>query len=85
MREFLEASIRESQKSVNGKVRVRLYKGNLIILGRSSETGRLYDESESSMDEIGSFEPSETEGFIKVQAIRLKKYGLMKREKAEEM
>lgn len=84
-REFLEASITESQKSVNGQVRLRLYKGNCIVLGRSSQTEKLYDESESSMDEIGSFEPSETGGFIKVQAIRLKKYGLMKAEKGERL
>ena len=84
-REFLEASIQESQKTVNGQVRLRLYKGNCIVLGRSSQTEKLYDESESSMDEIGSFEPSETGGFIKVQAIRLKKYGQMKAEKGERM
>jgi argininosuccinate synthase len=79
-REFLEASIKESQKSVNGQVRLRLYKGNCIVLGRNSETEKLYDASESSMDEIGAFEPFETGGFIKVQAIRLKKYGQMKGE-----
>lgn len=84
-REFLEASIIESQKSVNGQVRLRLYKGNTIILGRSSQTEKLYDESESSMDEIGSFEPNETGGFIKVQAIRLKKYGQSKAEKGERL
>jgi argininosuccinate synthase len=44
-----------------------------------------YDASESSMDEIGDFEPSETGGFIKVQAIRLKKYGQMKAEKGERL
>ena len=37
------------------------------------------------MDEIGRFEPSETGGFIKVQAIRLKKYGLVKSEKGKRM
>lgn len=37
------------------------------------------------MDEIGDFEPSEAGGFIKVQAIRLKKYGQMKTEKGERM
>ncbi|KAJ9639782.1 argininosuccinate synthase [Exophiala oligosperma] len=84
-REFLEASIKESQKSVNGQVRMKLYKGNCIIVGRSSETEKLYDASESSMDEIGDFEPSETGGFIKVQAIRLKKYGQMKAEKGERL
>jgi len=84
-REFLESSIIASQKSVNGQVRLRLYKGNTIVLGRSSKTEKLYDEQESSMDEIGSFEPNETGGFIKVQAIRLKKYGQMKAEKGERL
>jgi argininosuccinate synthase len=73
-REFLEASIKESQKTVNRQVRLRLYKGNCIVLSRSSKTEKLYDASESSMDEIGAFETSETGGSIKVQAIRLKKY-----------
>ncbi|EXJ77348.1 argininosuccinate synthase [Capronia epimyces CBS 606.96] len=82
-REFLQVSIPESQKTVNGQVRARLYKGNTIILGRSSQTEKLYDASESSMDEIGDFEPSDAGGFIKVQAIRLKKYGQAKAEKGE--
>ena len=84
-REFLEASIVESQKTVNGQVKLGLYKGNCIVLGRSSKTEKLYDMSESSMDEIGSFEPVETGGFIKVQAIRLKKYGQAKEEKGEQL
>ena len=82
-REFLEESIRASQKNVNGVVRCRCYKGSFSVLGRSSRTERLYDESESSMDEIGNFEPSETTGFIGVLAIRLKKYGVMKAERGE--
>jgi argininosuccinate synthase len=77
-REFLEASITASQKSVNGQVRCRAYKGTMSVLGRSSETEKLYDMSESSMDEIGDFSPAETTGFINVSAIRLKKYGQMK-------
>ncbi|ODM15005.1 Argininosuccinate synthase [Aspergillus cristatus] len=77
-REFLESSITTSQKSVNGQVRCRAYKGCVSILGRSSETEKLYDMSESSMDEIGDFSPAETTGFITVSAIRLKKYGQMK-------
>ncbi|TQS37555.1 hypothetical protein Golomagni_01966, partial [Golovinomyces magnicellulatus] len=74
-REFLESSIIASQKSVNGQVRCRVYKGNFIVLGRSSDTETLYDASESSMDEIGEFSPVDTTGFISIQAIRLKKYG----------
>ncbi|KAK5012228.1 argininosuccinate synthetase, partial [Cryomyces antarcticus] len=78
-REYLEDCIVASQKSVN--VRCRCYKGSFSVLGRSSETEKLYDASESSMDEIGDFAPSDTTGFISVQAIRLKKYG----KKMEEM
>lgn len=75
-REFLEGAIVASQKTVNGTVRCRAYKGSLQILGRSSETEKLYDMNESSMDEIGDFSPSDSTGFIAVQAIRLKKYVL---------
>ena len=72
-REFLEDSIVASQKTVNGTVRCRAYKGSFSVIGRSSATEKLYDMSESSMDEIGSFAPQDTTGFISVQAIRLKK------------
>ena len=84
-REFLESSITASQKSVNGQVRCRAYKGNVSVLGRSSETEKLYDMTESSMDEIGDFSPAETTGFINVSAIRLKKYGQMKAAAGEKM
>jgi argininosuccinate synthase len=84
-REFLEESIVASQKNVNGQVRCRVYKGSFSVLGRSSDTEKLYDASESSMDEIGAFEPSDTTGFISVQAIRLKKYGAAKAEKGERL
>lgn len=71
--QFLEESIVASQKNVNGAVRCRVYKGQCYILGRSSETSKLYDESMASMDEIGDFAPVDSSGFITVQAIRLKK------------
>ncbi|OQO07898.1 Argininosuccinate synthase [Cryoendolithus antarcticus] len=74
-REFLEDSIVSSQKSVNGAVRCRAFKGMFSVLGRWSDTEKLYDASESSMDEIGDFAPSDTTGFISVNAIRLKKFG----------
>ena len=67
---FLQSSITASQDGVNGQVRCRVYKGSVSILGRSSETAKLYDTSESSMDEIGDFDPEDTTGYIKVQAIR---------------
>ncbi|KAG9241727.1 argininosuccinate synthase-like protein [Calycina marina] len=84
-REFIEESIVASQKNVNGQVRCRVYKGLFSVLGRSSETEKLYDASESSMDEIGAFAPADTTGFISVQAIRLKKYGDAKLSKGERL
>ncbi|KAJ5612034.1 hypothetical protein N7510_005228 [Penicillium lagena] len=70
-------TVNYSKKSVNGQVRCRAYKGTVSIMGSSSETEKLYDMSESSMDEIGDFSPAETTGLITVSAIRLKKYGQM--------
>lgn len=71
-REFVTASIPASQRTVNGVVRLKLFKGNVIVEGRFSEEG-LYDEKQSSMDELGGFEPTDTTGFIQIESIRLKK------------
>ncbi|KAF9973582.1 argininosuccinate synthetase [Actinomortierella ambigua] len=73
--EFLLAAIEASQKTVNGQVRLKLYKGNVVVEGRSSSTENLYDMEESSMDVHGGFSPVDSEGFIKIQSIRLKKWG----------
>ncbi|KAK9456082.1 argininosuccinate synthase [Dipodascopsis uninucleata] len=81
--EYVRSMIPASQTHVNGQVRCAVYKGNFRVLGRSSETEKLYDASESSMDEIGDFQPTDATGFIAVQAIRLKKYGRMKAETGE--
>ncbi|KAL9627985.1 MAG: hypothetical protein Q9204_006195 [Flavoplaca sp. TL-2023a] len=82
-REYLHASIVASQKDVNGTVRCAAYKGSFRVLGRWSETSRLYDMEESSMDDIGDFDPAAAGGFIDVEAIRLKKYGRGKMESGE--
>jgi argininosuccinate synthase len=74
-REFLSASLKESQKSVNGEVKLKLYKGNVMVEGRKSDSENLYNEQESSMDVQGGFSPSDSDGFIKIQSIRLKKWG----------
>ena len=78
--QFVRGCIPASQKTVNGTVKVSLYKGNVIIEGRSSEE-LLYDEKFSSMDEMGGFEPENTTGFIAVQSIRLRRYGLAQNHK----
>ncbi|KAL9933817.1 hypothetical protein V8E36_007475 [Tilletia maclaganii] len=73
--EFVRSCIPASQKTVNGEVKVKLYKGNVIIEGRSSEE-LLYDEKFSSMDELGGYEPTDASGFVASQAIRIKRYGV---------
>ncbi|GME93003.1 unnamed protein product [[Candida] boidinii] len=78
--EYVRSMIQPSQNTVNGVVRARAYKGSLQILGRSSSTEKLYDATESSMDELEGFQPQEATGFIAVQAIRIKKYGEAARE-----
>ncbi|KAJ0350951.1 hypothetical protein KNSL1_003621 [Colletotrichum chrysophilum] len=74
-RAFLQPSLDFSQQRVNGEVRLRLYKGNAYVLGRTSQE-KLYSEEDASMDSLTTFDPSETSGFITINAIRLKKYGL---------
>jgi argininosuccinate synthase len=84
-REYVENSLVFSQKRVNGEVRLRLYRGNTWILGRSSETEKLYSEEESSMDSLVDFSPVDTTGFININAIRLRKYGVQKQEEGNSL
>ncbi|OCK91950.1 argininosuccinate synthase [Cenococcum geophilum 1.58] len=84
-REFIENSIIFSQQRVNGEVRLRCYRGNCFILGRSSKTEKLYSEVESSMDSLVDFSPVDTTGFININSIRLKKYGLQKLEEGNSL
>ncbi|KAI5917068.1 argininosuccinate synthase [Camillea tinctor] len=77
-REFVENSIVFSQRSVSGVVRMAAYRGNAYVLGRSSDSSNLYSEQDASMDSLEGFSPMDTSGFIAIQAIRLKKFGLQK-------
>ncbi|SCV70530.1 BQ2448_1924 [Microbotryum intermedium] len=74
-REFVQSCLEKSQESVNGRVRLSLIQGNVIIEGRKSDTEALYDAKQSSMDELGGFSPTDTTGFIAIESIRLKKWG----------
>ncbi len=68
--EFLMSAIDKSQELITGVVYVTLYKGNVIIDGRVSPSS-LYDKELSSMDIAGGFDQKDSEGFIKINAIRL--------------
>jgi len=68
--EFLTAAINKSQELIDGTVRLTLYKGNITINGRESPSS-LYDKDLSSMDIEGGFNQKDSEGFIKINAVRL--------------
>lgn len=72
-REMLQAAIDQTQEVVNGVVRVKLYKGNVYIAGRKSEGYSLFDESIATFeDDAGAYNQKDAEGFIKLNALRLK-------------
>ena len=71
-REALQAFIDQSQSTVTGTVRLKLYKGNVITVGRKSDLS-LYDEGIASMDDDESdYQPEDAGGFIRLNALRLK-------------
>ncbi|MCH8529781.1 MAG: argininosuccinate synthase [Saccharospirillum sp.] len=69
---MLQKMIDASQERVNGQVRVKLYKGNVIIAGRQSEDS-LFDESIATFeDDAGAYDQKDAEGFIKLNALRMR-------------
>jgi len=72
-RRMLQALIDTSQATVNGRVRLKLYKGNVIVVGRASETDSLFDERIATFEEdAGAYDQKDAEGFIKLNALRLR-------------
>ena len=72
-REMLQKMIDSSQKAVNGLVRIKLYKGNVTVVGRVSEENSLFDESIATFeDDEGAYNQKDAEGFIKLNALRLR-------------
>ena len=82
--EFLMAAINKSQEWIDGIVYITLYKGNVMITGRESPTS-LYDEKLSSMNVEGGFNQSDSIGFIKINAIRLKAHHLIVKERKKDL
>ena len=71
-RESMQKIIDKTQVNVSGEVRLKIYKGNVIVCGRKSKNS-LYDTSLVSFDEEGQFNQKDAEGFIKILSLRLKK------------
>ena len=71
-RKMLQAAIDETQTYVNGTVKLKLYKGNITVVGRKSEDS-LFDESIATFeDDEGAYDQKDAAGFIKLHALRLR-------------
>ena len=72
-REMLQAAIDQSQQSVNGTVRLKLYRGSVTVTGRRSERDTLFDESVATFeDDAGAYQQGDASGFIRLNALRLR-------------
>ena len=72
-RKMMQTMIDASQATVNGKVRLKLYKGNVVVVGRASDTDSLFDESIATFeDDGGAYNQKDAEGFIKLNALRMR-------------
>ncbi|MFT6625073.1 MAG: argininosuccinate synthase, partial [Cycloclasticus sp.] len=72
-REMLQTMINASQVTVNGRIRLKLYKGNVIVVGRESLTDSLFDENIATFeDDGGAYNQKDAEGFIKLNALRMR-------------
>ncbi len=72
-RRALQTLIDCTQQNVNGWVRVKLYKGNVIVVGRDSKTDSLFDSSIATFeDDKGAYDQKDAAGFIKLNALRMR-------------
>ena len=72
-RETLQKLIDDTQKFVNGEVRLKLYKGNITVVGRKSVRNSLFNETIATFeDDSGAYNQKDAEGFIKLNALRLR-------------
>jgi argininosuccinate synthase len=72
-RRMLQTMIDASQANVNGWVRVKLYKGNVIVVGRDSKTDSLFDPNIATFeDDRGAYDQMDAAGFIRLNALRMR-------------
>ena len=80
-REMLQALIDKSQEHVEGEVTLKLYKGNVIVIGRSSPKSLYSDKIVTFEDDAGAYDQKDAQGFIKLNALRLRLLGKRRQEK----
>jgi argininosuccinate synthase len=78
-REMLQAAIDKSQEYVAGTVRLKLYKGNVMVVGRSSSNSLYAQDLVTFEDDQGAYDQKDAAGFIKLNALRLRTLGQRKR------
>ncbi len=79
-RKILQAMIDASQESANGSVRLKLYKGNVIVVGRDSEKDSLFDPAIATFeDDRGAYDQADAGGFIRLSALRMRIAAKLKR------
>jgi argininosuccinate synthase len=72
-REALQVLIDHTQQTVNGSVRLKLYKGSVMVVGRESPHNSLFDATISTFeDDRGAYDQADAEGFIKLNALRMR-------------
>lgn len=71
-REMMQAAIDASQENVSGIVRVKLYKGNVSVVGRKSDNSLFSQKIATFEDDQGAYDQKDAEGFIKLNALRLR-------------
>ena len=72
-RRMLQQMIDASQATVNGEVRLKLYKGSITVVGRKSESNSLFDEAIVTFeDDRGAYDQKDAAGFIKLNALRMR-------------
>ena len=72
-RKMLQAMIDASQESANGSVRLKLYKGNVTVVGRDSEKDSLFDTAIATFeDDRGAYDQADAAGFIRLSALRMR-------------
>ena len=80
-REMLQALIDKSQEDVEGEVRLKLYKGNVIVTGRRSDKSLYSDALVTFEDDRGAYDQKDAAGFIRLNALRLRTLAARKRRK----
>jgi argininosuccinate synthase len=72
---MLQAAIDKSQAHVEGEVTLKLYKGNVMVIGRESDKSLYSDKLVTFEDDQGAYDQKDAAGFIKLNALRLRTLG----------